>query len=59
MGIHRNEFAANLNLKEHQFFFTHPVYGVYKTGNRTLEWPSTLNIYCMEIILQQLETTGV
>ena len=26
MGIHRNEFAANLNLKEHQFFFTHPVY---------------------------------
>ena len=20
MGIHRNEFAANLNLKEHQFF---------------------------------------
>ena len=21
------KFAANLNLKEHQFFFTHPVYG--------------------------------
>ena len=26
MGIHRNEFAANLNLKGHQFFFTHPVF---------------------------------
>ena len=26
MGIHRNESAANLNLKEHQFFLTHPVY---------------------------------
>ena len=30
--------------------------GCKKTGNRTLERPSTLNIYCMEIILQQLET---
>ena len=28
IGVHRNEFAANLNLKEHQFFFTHPVVGL-------------------------------
>ena len=30
MGIHRNEFAANLNSKEHQFFLTHPVYTMRK-----------------------------
>ena len=36
MGIHRNEFTANLNLKEHQFFFTHPVY--VEEYYRSLNW---------------------
>ena len=39
MGIHRNELAANLNLKEHQFFFTHPVQSsLYSYNKQITSW---------------------